>query len=134
MNTDPIADLLTRIRNAVSVRKRVVEIPHSKIKLGIVKVLHEMGYIINYKIVENPENKFLTIKVALKYDILTKKSPISVLKRISRPGLRQYRPSDEIPRVMNGLGICVLSTSKGIMTGKEAASLKLGGEILCYVY
>jgi len=132
MVSDPIADLLTRIRNAAAVRKRIVEIPASKIKLEIVKVLHEMGYILNYKFVDaKPQG---VIKVALKYDSITKESAFTRMVRVSRPGLRKYVPADDIPRVMNGLGVAILSTSKGVLTGKQARLANVGGEVLCYVY
>lgn len=134
MNTDVIADLLTRIRNASAVRKRIVEVPASKMKLGIVQVLYKMGYIQNYKLVPNEEIGQGVIKIALKYDTITKEPAISKLVRISKPGLRKYCDSTEIPRVMNGLGIAILSTSKGIMTGKEAKVNNIGGEVLCYIY
>jgi small subunit ribosomal protein S8 len=132
MMTDPISDLLTRIRNGVAVRKRVVEAPYSRLKLDIVKVLREYGYITNYKVVE-AEGTMPTIKIALKYDNVTKEPAIHSLDRISRPGLRKYTSSTHMPRVMNGLGIAILTTSQGVMTGNRAKSLKVGGEILCYV-
>lgn len=132
MHTDPIADLLTRIRNAQKARHRVVEIPGSKIKLGIVKVLHRMGYVANYK--WEADNKQGILKVALKYDPISKEPAITKLGRISTPGLRQYSGSGEMPRVINGLGIAIVSTSKGILTAKEARNLNVGGELLCYVY
>ncbi|MBX3102835.1 MAG: 30S ribosomal protein S8 [Bacteroidetes bacterium] len=132
MHTDPIADLLTRIRNGQKARHRVVEIPGSQIKLGIVKVLHRMGYIANYKWEDNEKQGL--IKVALKYDPITKKPAITKLDRVSSPGLRQYANTSEIPRVLNGLGIAILTTSKGILTGKEAKAQNVGGEVLCYVY
>jgi small subunit ribosomal protein S8 len=134
MNTDVIADLLTRIRNASAVGKRIVEIPASKMKLGIIQVLYNMGYVQNYKLVPNEEIGQGVIKVALKYDSITKEPAISKLVRISKPGLRKYCDATEIPRVMNGLGIAILSTSKGIMTGKEAKLNNVGGEVLCYIY
>jgi small subunit ribosomal protein S8 len=132
MNTDPIADYLTRIRNGIGARKRVVEIPHSKIKESISQVLLDMGYIANYKVYE--VNNFKHIKVALKYDPATKRSVIQKLERISSPGLRVYASVDEIPRVLNGLGISVISTSRGVMTGKQAQAENVGGEVLCIVY
>jgi small subunit ribosomal protein S8 len=132
MNTDPIADYLTRIRNGIGARKRVVEIPHSKIKEAISRVLLDMGYIANYKVYE--ANGFKHIKVALKYDAATKRSVIQKLERISSPGLRVYAAVDEIPRVLNGLGISIISTSKGVMTGKQAQAENVGGEVLCIVY
>jgi small subunit ribosomal protein S8 len=130
--TDPIADYLTRLRNAIKAKHRVVEIPASNLKKEITKILFEKGYILNYKFVdEGPQG---TIKVALKYDPVNKVNAIKVLKRVSTPGLRQYTGYKDMPRVLNGLGIAVLSTSKGVMTNKEASDLKIGGEVLCYVY
>ncbi len=131
MITDPIADYLTRIRNAVIANHRIVEIPSSKIKKEMTKILFEKGYILNYKFEE--ELVPGTIKIALKYHPVTKISAITKLERISKPGLRRYSGSDKLPRVMNGLGIAILSTSSGIMTNKEAKKLKVGGEILCYI-
>jgi small subunit ribosomal protein S8 len=130
--TDPIADYLTRLRNAIKAKHRVVEVPASNLKKEITKILFEKGYILNYKFVE--EGPQGTIKIALKYDPVNKVNAIKVLKRVSTPGLRQYTGYKEMPRVLNGLGIAVLSTSKGIMTDKEARNLKVGGEVLCYVY
>jgi small subunit ribosomal protein S8 len=132
MSTDSIADFLTRIRNAARVRQRIVDIPSSKVKVAIAEVLKDQGYILNYKVVENGPKR--TLKIALKYDLQTKQAAFSQLVRVSKPGLRKYAPASEIPRVMNGLGIAIMSTSKGIMTGKKAKSLNVGGEILCYVY
>ena len=130
--TDPIADYLTRIRNGIQARHRVVEVPASNLKKELTKILFEKGYILNYKFIEDgPQG---TIKVALKYDPVTKESAIKCLKRISSPGLRKYPGYKEMPRVINGLGIAVLSTSQGVMTDKEAKELKIGGEVLCYVY
>ncbi len=130
--TDPIADYLTRIRNGIQARHRVVEVPASNLKKELTKILFEKGYILNYKFIEDgPQG---TIKVALKYDPVTKESAIKCLKRISSPGLRKYTGYKEMPRVINGLGIAVLSTSQGVMTDKEAKELKIGGEVLCYVY
>ncbi|MDR0692645.1 MAG: 30S ribosomal protein S8 [Prevotellaceae bacterium] len=130
--TDPIADFLTRIRNAVNVGHKVVEIPASKMKLELTRILHEKGYILAYKIIEgNPSN---TIKIALKYHPDTKRPAIKKLQRISTPGLRQYTDVQNMPRVLNGLGIAILSTSKGIMTDKEAVVQNVGGEVICYVY
>ena len=127
--TDPIADYLTRLRNAIGAKHRVVEVPASNLKKEITKILFEKGYILNYKFVEDgPQG---TIKVALKYDSVNKVNAIKKLVRISSPGLRQYK---DMPRVINGLGIAIISTSKGVMTNKEAAELKIGGEVLCYVY
>ena len=130
--TDPIADYLTRLRNAIMANHRVVEIPASNLKKEITKILFEKGYILNYKFIEDgPQG---TIKVALKYEKKKKKNAIKCLKRVSTPGLRKYTGYKDMPRVINGLGIAILSTSKGVMTNKEAADLKIGGEVLCYVY
>ena len=130
--TDPIADYLTRLRNAISAKHRVVEVPASNLKKEITKILFDKGYILNYKFVEDgPQG---TIKIALKYDPIDKVNAIKCLKRVSRPGLRQYTGYKDMPRVLNGLGIAILSTSKGIMTNKEAAAQKIGGEVLCYIY
>ena len=130
--TDPIADYLTRLRNAIMANHRVVEIPASNLKKEITKILFEKGYILNYKFIEDgPQG---SIKVALKYDPNTKTNAIKCLKRVSTPGLRKYTGYKDMPRVINGLGIAILSTSKGVMTNKEAADLKIGGEVLCYVY
>lgn len=130
--TDPIADYLTRLRNAIRANHRVVEIPASNLKKNITKILFEKGYILNYKFVEDGLQGI--IKVALKYDPATKQSAIKCLKRVSRPGLRKYSGYKDMPRVINGLGIAIVSTSKGVMTDKEAATEKIGGEVLCYVY
>ncbi len=132
MLTDPIADYLTRMRNAISAKHRVVEIPASNLKKNITKILFEKGYILNYKF-ENQGTKDQSIKIALKYHPVTKISAISDLKRVSTPGLRRYVSVDEMPRVMNGLGIAIISTSKGLMTDKEARNLNVGGEVLCYI-
>jgi small subunit ribosomal protein S8 len=131
MNTDPIADYLTRIRNAVIANHRIVEIPSSNIKREITKILFEKGYILNYKFEDDriPGN----IKIALKYHPVSKISAITNLDRISKPGLRKYAGSEKLPRVMNGLGIAIISTSQGVMTDKEAKKLKVGGEVLCYI-
>ncbi|WP_268034254.1 30S ribosomal protein S8 [Algoriphagus sp. PAP.12] len=130
--TDPIADYLTRLRNAIKASHRIVEIPASNIKKEITKVLHDKGYIQNYKFEENgPQG---TIKIALKYNPTTKQNAIVSLKRVSTPGLRKYAKHNELPRVINGLGIAVVSTSKGVMTDKEARTEGIGGEVLCYVY
>lgn len=129
---DPIADYLTRIRNAIKARHRVVEIPASNIKKEITKVLFDKGYIQNYKFVE--EGPQGSIKIALKYNPSTKKNAIVSLTRVSKPGLRKYAPAAELPRVLNGLGIAILSTSRGVMSDKEARDQQVGGEILCYVY
>jgi len=132
MNTDTIADFLTRIRNAIQANHRIVEIPASNIKKEITKVLHEKGFILNYKFEdEGPQG---SIKIALKYNPSTKQSAIEKIRRISKPGLRKYVGFDSLPRVINGLGIAILSTSKGVITDKEARKLKIGGEVLCYVY
>ncbi len=130
--TDPIADYLTRIRNAIMAGHRVVEIPASNLKKAITKILYEKGYILNYKFIDSDVQG--SIKIALKYDTDAKVAAIKALKRVSTPGLRKYAGFREIPRVLNGLGIAILSTSKGVMTDKEARSLKVGGEVLCYVY
>lgn len=134
MSSDVIADLLTRIRNASAVRKRIVEVPRSNMKLGIVKVLKDMGYILDYKEVADELAGQGIIKIALKYDRITKEPAITELQRISKSGLRKYSASKDMPRVMNGLGITIVSTSKGIMTGKQAQAENVGGELLCYVY
>lgn len=130
--TDPIADYLTRIRNGIQAKHRVVEIPSSNLKKEITKVLFDKGYILNYKF-EDAGYQGL-IKIALKYHPETKISAIKKLERISRPGLRKYVNANEIPRVLNGLGVAILSTSQGVMTDKEAKKLDVGGEVLCYVY
>ena len=130
--TDPIADFLTRIRNAYLAGNKVVEAPASKMKLAITKILCEKGYILSYKVVEG--TPYNTIKIALKYHPQTKTAAIKKIERISRPGLRQYTDVESMPRVLNGLGIAILSTSKGIITDKEAKELGVGGEVLCYVY
>lgn len=131
--TDPIADYLTRLRNAIMAKHRVVEIPASNLKKEMTKILFEKGYILNYMFMDN-EGPQGTIKIALKYDVASKTSAIKHLERVSRPGLRKYVGYSDMPRVLNGLGIAILSTSKGVMTNKEAAALKIGGEVLCYVY
>ena len=130
--TDPIADYLTRLRNAIMAKHKVVEIPASNLKKEITKILFDKGYVLNYKFIE--EGPQGAIKIALKYDAATKASAIKCLKRVSRPGLRKYTGYKDMPRVINGLGIAILSTSKGVMTDKEASELKIGGEVLCYVY
>jgi small subunit ribosomal protein S8 len=130
MYTDPIADYLTRIRNAVSANHRVVEIPASNLKKEITKILFEKGYILNYKFEEAVPGK---IKIALKYHPVTKLPAINKIDRVSKPGLRRYAKSDNLPRVINGLGIAIMSTSQGVMTDKEARKLSIGGEVLCYV-
>ena len=125
--TDPIADYLTRLRNAIMANHRVVEVPASNLKKEITKILFEKGYILNYKFMEDgPQG---TIKVALKYDPQTKENAIKFLKRVSTPGLRKYTGYKDMPRVINGLGIAILSTSKGVMTDKEASQLKIVGEV-----
>ena len=130
--TDPIADYLTRIRNAYLAGKKIVEIPSSKMKVAITKILCDKGYILSYKVVEGvPYN---TIKIALKYHPQTKTAAIKKIMRVSKPGLRKYTDVDNMPRVLNGLGIAILSTSKGVMTDKEARTLNVGGEVICYVY
>jgi len=130
--TDPIADYLTRIRNATKARHKVVEIPASNLKKDMTKILFQKGYILNYKFMD--DDKQGIIKIALKYDPVTKTPAINKLQRASRPGLRKYTGYKEAPRVLNGLGIAILSTSKGVMTDKEARTEKVGGEVLCYVY
>jgi len=132
MITDPIADYLTYIRNAQSAGHRVVEIPGSNVKKNITKILHEKGYIMSYKFID--DDKQGIIKIALKYNRETKAPAITSIQRASKPGLRKYAGSDELPRVLNGLGIAVLSTSKGVMSDKEARKENVGGEVLCYVY
>ena len=130
--TDPIADYLTRLRNAIMAKHRVVEVPASNLKKEITKILFEKGYILNYKFIEDgPQG---SIKIALKYNPITKQNAIKSLQRFSTPGLRQYAGYKDMPRVINGLGIAILSTSKGVMTDKEAAEQKIGGEVLAYVY
>ena len=131
MVTDPIADYLTRIRNAMMANHRVVEIPKSKIKEDITRILLEKGYILNYKVESEPRPGI--IKIALKYHPVTKLSALNSLVRVSKPGLRKYVDSDNLPRVLNGLGIAILSTSQGIMTDKEARVKRIGGEVLCYI-
>ena len=132
MNTDPIADFLTRIRNANSAGHRVVEVPASKLKLEITKILFEQGYILSYK--QENDSAQGTLKIALKYDAITKDPVIKKLQRASTPGLRKYTGSVDVPRVLNGLGIAIMSTSHGVMTGKQAKKENVGGEVLCYVY
>lgn len=130
--TDPIADYLTRVRNAYLAGKKIVEIPSSKMKLAITKILCDKGYILSYKVVEG--EPYNTIKIALKYHPQTKTAAIKKIMRVSKPGLRKYTDVDNMPRVLNGLGIAILSTSKGVMTDKEARTLNVGGEVICYVY
>ncbi len=130
--TDPIADYLTRLRNAVKAKHRIVEIPASNIKKEITKVLHDKGYIQSYKFEDS--NVQGTIKIALKYNPVDKQPAIVNLERISKPGLRKYKSAEELPRVLNGLGIAIISTSKGVISDKEAREMNIGGEVLCYVY
>ncbi|MDA0356601.1 MAG: 30S ribosomal protein S8 [Bacteroidetes bacterium] len=132
MYTDPIADYLTRVRNAISARHRVVDIPASNLKKEITKILFDQGYILSYKFEESAVQG--NIKIALKYTADTKESVIKEIQRISRPGLRKYSPSGDLPRILNGLGIAIISTSKGVMTDKQARRENVGGEVLCYVY
>ena len=130
--TDPIADYLTRIRNAYMAGRKVVEVPSSKMKVALTQILFEKGYILSYKVVEaQPQN---TIKIALKYHPQTKAAAIKKIERVSTPGLRKYTDVENMPRVLNGLGIAILSTSKGVITDKEAKELGVGGEVICYVY
>jgi len=129
--TDPIADLLTRVRNAIKAHHRIVEIPASNLKKEVTKILFDKGYILNYKFEdEGPQG---IIKIALKYNPEDRKSAIKTIKRVSRPGLRQYAGHENMPRVLNGLGIAIVSTSQGVMTDKEARAKNIGGEVLCYV-
>ena len=132
MNTDPIADYLTRIRNAVRANHRVVEVPASNLKKEMTKILFDQGYILSYKFDDSTSQG--SIKIALKYTKDTKESVIKKIQRISKPGLRKYASSSEMPRILNGLGIAIVSTSRGVMTGKQAQRENVGGEILCYVY
>jgi small subunit ribosomal protein S8 len=131
MVTDPIADFLTRVRNAIKANHRLVEIPSNKMLVEMAKVLHENGYILNYKVEENMIPKKL--KIALKYHPASKLSAISQIKRVSRPGLRKYSAAQDLPRVMNGLGIAIISTSHGLMTDKQARKENVGGEVVCFV-
>lgn len=133
MNTDVIADYLTRVRNAVKAGHRVVEVPASNLKKEITKILFDQGYILSYKF-EDDKGYQGVIKIALKYDKLTKDPVIKKIQRISTPGLRKYASSKEMPRILNGLGISIVSTSAGVMTGKQAQAQNVGGEVLCYVY
>lgn len=132
MVTDPIADFLTRVRNAIMAKHRIVEIPASNVKKEITKVLFDKGYILNYKFED--DDKQGIIKIALKYHPESKTNAIKHIERISRPGLRKYVGVEDLPRVLNGLGIAILSTSRGVLSDKEARSQKIGGEVLCYVY
>jgi small subunit ribosomal protein S8 len=132
MTTDPIADFLTRVRNAIMAKHKIVEIPASNLKKEITKILFDKGYILSYKFEDDgPQGN---IKIALKYHPTTKASAIKSISRVSKPGLRKYAGSKNLPRVLNGLGISILSTSQGVMTNKEAKVNKIGGEVLCYVY
>ena len=133
MYTDTIADYLTRIRNASMAGHKVVDIPSSNIKKDITKILFDQGYILSYKFEETKNNQG-SIKIALKYDSISKEPVIKEIQRISKPGLRKYSSSQEFPRILNGLGISIVSTSKGVMTGKQAQRDNVGGEVLCYVY
>lgn len=130
--TDPIADYLTRVRNAIMAKHKVVEIPGSNLKREMTKILLDQGYILNYKFVE--DDKQGIIKIALKYDPVSKVNAIKSLQRISKPGLRRYTNSKTMPRVLNGLGVAILTTSQGVMTNKQARALNVGGEVLCYIY
>lgn len=130
--TDPISDYLTRLRNAIQAKHRVVEVPASNLKKDITKILFEKGYILNFKFVEDGRQGM--IKIALKYNTADKSSAIRSLQRVSTPGLRKYTGYKDMPRVINGLGIAIVSTSKGVMTDKEASEQKIGGEVLCFVY
>lgn len=131
MVTDPISDYLTRLRNAISAKQKVVEVPASNIKKELTKILMDQGYILNFKMIE--DNKQGIIKIALKYNNKTKESAIQNLTRVSKPGLRKYSGVESMPRVLNGLGIAIVSTSKGVITDKEARKQNVGGEVLCYV-
>lgn len=133
MFTDPIADYLTRVRNAQMAGHKVVDVPSSKMKKAITEILHDKGYILDYKF-EDTSNNQGNIKIALKYDSQTKLPTIKKLIRISKPGLRKYTDSAALPRVINGLGIAIVSTSKGVITDKEARDLNVGGEVICHVY
>ena len=132
MNTDPIADYLTRVRNAIRANHKVVSIPASNLKKEITKILFDQGYILSYKFEDNTTQG--SIKIALKYDSYSKEPVIKKLERVSKPGLRKYSDSESLPRVLNGLGIAIVSTSKGLMTGKKAKQSNVGGEVLCYVH
>ena len=133
MTTDPIADYLTRVRNAVKAGHRVVEVPASNLKKEITKILFDQGFVLSYKF-DDEQGPQGTIKIALKYDKLTKDPVIKKIQRISKPGLRKYSGSTGMPRILNGLGIAIVSTSAGVMTAKQAAAQNVGGEVLCYVY
>jgi len=134
MSTDSISDYLTRIKNAIKANHRVVEVPASNIKKEITKILFDKGYILSYKFEDHTPNKQGAIKIALKYHPVNKTSAIKSLQRISTPGLRTYKGVNDMPRVLNGLGVAIISTSKGVMTDKEAKKNNVGGELLCYVY
>ena len=131
MITDPIADYLNRVRNAIMARKRVVEIPASGLKKDITRILYDKGYILSWKVEEKGPQP--VIKIALKYDPMTRESAIRTLERVSSPGLRQYAHTGQLPRVLNGLGVAIVSTSRGVLTDKEARTLGVGGEVICYV-
>ena len=130
--TDPIADYLTRLRNAMMAKHKIVGIPASNVKKDITRILYEKGYVLNYKFEDDGVQGI--IKIALKYHPESKQPAIKSLRRVSRPGLRQYKGKDDLPRVLNGLGIAILSTSQGVMSDKEARKKSIGGEVLCYVY
>lgn len=132
MHTDPIADFLTRVRNALKAKHQVVEIPSSGIKKEITKILFDQGYIYSFKFEEKAPQDI--IKIALKYDSITKEPVIRALRRVSKPGLRRYTGAGSLPRVLNGLGISIISTSKGVMTGKQARKENVGGEVICYIH
>ena len=132
MNIDPVSDYLTRIRNAVAAGHRTVEIPASNLKKELTKILFDQGFILSYKFMD--DDKQGHIKIALKYDKQSQEPVIKKLQRISKPGLRKYAGHDDIPRILNGLGISIISTSQGLMTGKQAKRANVGGELLCYVY
>jgi small subunit ribosomal protein S8 len=131
MTTDPIADYLTRLRNAIQARKKVVEVPASNLKKDITRILYDKGYILNWK--SEDDGKQGIIKIALKYNEQTRQNAIKELTRVSSPGLRKYAHVQDLPRVLNGLGVAIISTSKGVVTDKEARTLNVGGEVLCYV-
>ena len=133
MYTDPIADYLTRIRNAAKANHRIVEVPSSNLKKDMTKILFDKGFISNYKF-EETDNKQGLIKIALKYNPVSKLPAITSIRRVSKPGLRKYVKAERLPRVINGLGIAIVSTSRGLMTDKEARTLHVGGEVICYVY
>lgn len=133
ITTDPIADYLTRIRNAQKAGHRTVVIPSSKMKKGITEILYDQGYILKYKF-DDSEGIGGVIRIAIKYDAETKEPVIKKLGRISKPGLRKYSPANEIPRIINGLGVAIVSTSKGLLTDKQARNANVGGELVCYIY